>query len=219
MKTYDTFFKSENHDVLLIQPPILKHTTYDLQDEVQSNYWKSLEKVGKLVGDLPIEPNWGLLYLASSLKANNISVQLIDFHLYDFIKFNKVKTFITEEEIEKILRRKKFKVVGISSITRSHYRALKIAEICKKIDPSCIVVLGGIHFSFIAEETITKYSFIDAIIRGEGENVLVEFVKNYNDRDKWKKLTGIIYRDDEGNIINNEGFNIISVFFFAACLA
>jgi anaerobic magnesium-protoporphyrin IX monomethyl ester cyclase len=203
------FYEKNDCDVLLIQPHVLNNTSIGKIDPVQKNYWKYLDKAGMLLGDLPIEPNWGLLYLASSLKKNNKSVHLLDFNIYDYVKYEKSNEFITYNEIKTILKMQQFKIVGISSITRCHHRALEIAKICKKVNPNCKIVLGGIHFSFIPEETVKNYDFIDAVICGEGEVAFVDFVNKYNDIKQWKNIEGIVFLDKNRKIFNNKSFNII----------
>ncbi|MCD6470443.1 hypothetical protein J7L29_06565 [Candidatus Bathyarchaeota archaeon] len=39
-------------------------------------------------------------------------------------------------------------MVGITSATPSIYEAYKIAEIAKKINENCKVIIGGLHLSF-----------------------------------------------------------------------
>lgn len=204
MKSFHDIFHMKNEvDVLLIQPHIFKHTPVDYIDPVQLDYWESMGKVGKLLGDLPIEPNWGLLYMASSLIRNQYSVEMLDFHLFDYMKFTKTGEFIGYEDIEEVLKLKRFKVVGITGLTRTHHRALRIAQICKRINPSCKVVLGGIHFSFISERIIKECEFVDAVIRGEGEDAIVDLLKNLDNRDAWGSISGMVYRNAKG-ICKNE---------------
>lgn len=209
MNFSEMFNTNVKSDVLLIQPHILKHVSVEDIDIVQQHYWDASDKVGSLIGDLPIEPNWGLLYLSSALKHNDFSVHMLDFHLYDYVKYTKTGNFIDYDDIEKILSTKKSAMVAISSLTRSHHRALKIAEICKKINPECKVVLGGIHFTFIAEEAIKSSPYVDVVIRGEGEKAIVDLMKNLNDIDKWSDLEGIVYLDRNGKIVNDNKINHI----------
>jgi len=203
------FYESTKADVLLIQPPILKHVKKRDIDPVQTNYWDKSDKVGSLIGDLPIEPNWGLLYLASSLRLNNITVNLVDFHLYDYVKYKKTDEFVNLAEIERTLKLKKFKMVGISALTRSADRALVIAELCKKINPDCKVILGGIHFSFVVNEVLEKCKAVDAIIKGEGEKAIVSLMNNIDNIAHWHEIEGIAFRDQKGCIHNDNKTNFI----------
>lgn len=68
MKFNEIFYEKFDGDVLLIQPNMLQKIKPKYIDPVQTDYWENSEKVGSLLGDLPIEPNWGLLSIAGNLK-------------------------------------------------------------------------------------------------------------------------------------------------------
>lgn len=211
MNFHNIYFENNDTDVLLIQPHILKQTEKDNIDPIQRYYWASCNNSGKLLGDLPIEPNWGLFYLSASLKKNNYTVELLDFHLFDYIKYEKYNEFISYGDIEKIIQKKKFKVVGISTLTRSHKRALKIAQICKRLNPQCVVVLGGIHFSYLNDKKtfLLKHNYIDAILKGESEETFVELVNNSNNKNNWKKIQGITFKENDKTIYDDENFTLL----------
>ena len=204
MKFDEIFYEQDCCDVLLIQPNMLQQVSPKYIDPVQTEYWDSLSHVGSLFGDLPIEPNWGLLYIASSLKANNYKVSLLDFHLYDYVKFQKTGCFIDIKDIKNILSLKSFKVVGISSMTLCHDKALEIAKICKEVNPQCTVILGGIHFSFVYEETLKQHQYVDAIIIGEGEYTFLDIMKNLDNKKSWSDIKGLAYHYKNGLFINAE---------------
>ena len=202
------FYEREKCEVLLIQPHILKQVPLSDIDEVQTTYWRLMSSVGTLFGDLPIEPNWGLMYIAANCKANGIKVRMLDFHLYDYIKYQRNGKFISYDDIEAILRRKSFRVVGITAMTRSCMRAMRIAQICKMINPDCLVVLGGIHFSFSHDNKLLDSEFVDALILGEGEDAFIKFYQNADDKLAWGSINGLVYRQ-ENKTVSNKNFNII----------
>lgn len=201
MNFREIYYGESSGDVLLIQPNMLQQILPENIDPVQTDYWDTCSNVGSLFGDLPIEPNWGLLSIAANLIKNGYSVEHIDFHLYDYIKVKKENAFITSEDIEKILLNKNYKVIGISAMTISHDNALNIAEICKRLNPNCKVILGGIHFSFLPEEGL-KCESIDAVLRGEGEMSFVQLLDVLNAEEDWDKVEGIAFRKDSGYVIN-----------------
>ncbi|MBA7601765.1 Anaerobic magnesium-protoporphyrin IX monomethyl ester cyclase [subsurface metagenome] len=87
-------------------------------------------------------------------------------------------------------------IVGISCcFTIGINFALRIAK--KSKNQGYSVVLGGWHPSFTYSEII-KYSFVDVIVRGEGEITFREIVKNKN----LNEIKGISFKDN-GNIVNN----------------
>jgi len=64
-------------------------------------------------------------------------------------------------------------VLGFTSMCSSYAATLRIAQECKRLDPSRSIVLGGPHASFVAGETLAAFDFVDAVIVGEGEMPLV----------------------------------------------
>lgn len=196
MKFNEIYFSHESGDVLLIQPNMLQPTLPEHIDPVQTEYWNCCDRVGSLLGDLPIEPNWGLLSIASNLLQNGYKVSHIDFHLYDYIKVKRKNEFINEEDIFNVLSKKEFKVVGISAMTLSHKNALNIARVCKQVNPNCKVILGGIHFSFLPEEAL-QYDYVDGVLCGEGELSFLELMSALNTGDSWDSIPGLLCRNQD----------------------
>ncbi|MBE6008430.1 MAG: DUF4080 domain-containing protein [Lachnospiraceae bacterium] len=79
---------------------------------------------------------------------------------------------------------------------------LSIAQNIKKILPDTVIVLGGPEVSFDAEDTLKKYTFIDFVMRGEGEYTFVRFTEYLYGKRELKDVTGITYRNNE-DIISN----------------
>ena len=69
----------------------------------------------------------------------------------------------------------------------------KAKEKVEKLNPDIKTVVGGQHFTALAQESLEEYPEIDFIIRGEGEITLSEIIQalkdeNYNIRDKAKNI-------------------------------
>jgi anaerobic magnesium-protoporphyrin IX monomethyl ester cyclase len=85
-------------------------------------------------------------------------------------------------------------IVLTSGFTCNAYSCARTAEITKKINPNIITLVGGIHFSFVPEESLIDFPEIDIIIRGEGERTLVELIQTINNEGKLGKIKGISTR-------------------------
>src|SRR4030067_1899927 len=112
----------------------------------------------------------GLLYLATVLKNNNIDVAILDINNYYYLK--DVNEDILSEYLEdsfcKYLRNYRPDIIGIGCIFSGAFRGLKmIAKRIKEVFPKIPVVIGGIHPTIFAQESLKKYSFIDYVIIGE----------------------------------------------------
>jgi radical SAM superfamily enzyme YgiQ (UPF0313 family) len=64
------------------------------------------------------------------------------------------------------------------------------------------IVLGGVGFS-IMPERIVDYTNADFGIRGDGEQALVQLVKEINSNQNWSKVPGLIWREND-RIHSNE---------------
>jgi radical SAM superfamily enzyme YgiQ (UPF0313 family) len=68
-------------------------------------------------------------------------------------------------------------IVGISCLSFNRTAALAVAQIAKRAAPSCRVILGGIHATFLDEQILRHYPCVDYIVRGEGEVSFYELVE------------------------------------------
>ena len=86
-------------------------------------------------------------------------------------------------------------VVASSSVaTCNVYVTARTMETAKKLKPDAVTVTGGQHFTALANESLEAYPEIDVIVRGEGEETLVELVKALGDKSDFSGIQGISYR-------------------------
>lgn len=57
------------------------------------------------------------------------------------------------------------------------YGAITTAQLCKALDPNAQILLGGHTASFFADEILRRFPTVDAIIRGEAEQPLLNYLK------------------------------------------
>ena len=81
---------------------------------------------------------------------------------------------------------------------------LKLASTLKKMLPDVIIVFGGPEVSYSGTEVLEKNSFVDAVIRGEGEETFKELTEKGF---LFENVMGVTYRSDR--IIENPGRNPI----------
>ncbi len=136
----------------------------------------------------------GLAYLAAVLeKMHDVSIIDCPTMNYSFSDF------------KRIIKKSKPDIVGITSVTSAIYGAYKTAKTAKEENPNCTVIIGGPHVTFTAEQTLRECRYIDIIVRGEGEQTILEianFLEKKKPKAEMKKIRGISFRI--GNkIINN----------------
>ncbi|MBB4211816.1 anaerobic Mg-protoporphyrin IX monomethyl ester oxidative cyclase [Rhodothalassium salexigens DSM 2132] len=105
-----------------------------------------------------------------------------------------------EDQIRAKIKEIQPDIVGTTAITPSIYKAERILEIAKEELPDCVAILGGIHATFMYKQVLSEAPWIDAIIRGEGEEIMVNLVEAIHegrwpsDRDQ---IRGLAYRDGD----------------------
>ncbi len=85
--------------------------------------------------------------------------------------------------------------IGLHWVNHS-YHSIKLANVCKKCHPESLIVLGGFTATWFRNEIMKQYPSIDLIVRGEGEESLVEVAKAFISGKDFEKIKSIIYRDN-----------------------
>lgn len=70
----------------------------------------------------------------------------------------------------------KANIYGFSCYIWNIEIVVKLAEILKKARPEAIILFGGPEVSYDAESLVNNYSYVDAVITGEGEAALKDFM-------------------------------------------
>jgi anaerobic magnesium-protoporphyrin IX monomethyl ester cyclase len=141
----------------------------------------------EIAGNWP--PAW-VAYLTGYLKAGGYT---------DVVFLDAMTNHLTDEQLRKRLVELKPDVVGCTAITPSIYKAEQVLELCKQIDPKIVTVLGGIHATFMYPQVLKEAPWIDAIVRGEGEQIFLNLIKAIDQGD-WPaqraSVEGIAYLED-----------------------
>lgn len=93
--------------------------------------------------------------------------------------------------------------VGVSSLTSDMILyGLDASRWIKRRYPQIPVVWGGIHASLLPEQTINTGKFIDIVVRGEGEDIVVELANGLREGVFLKDIRGISFKSLAGIISN-----------------
>jgi len=136
-----------------------------------------------------IPPPFGILALASYLEANReADIGVVDCQAER----------LGWKSLEKRIESFEPNIVAPSGLaTCNAYAVIRTAELAKKIDPSTTTIVGGQHFTALADESLETYKDIDVVIRGEGEQTLVELVEALEERKNLSRVKGISFRQGE----------------------
>lgn len=92
--------------------------------------------------------------------------------------------------------------VGITAMTATMDIAARLCECVKKVNPKITTLLGGVHATALPIRTIEEYSFVDFLVKGEGEHTVVKLIEILNSGDSPDDLEGVTFRKGS-NIIDN----------------
>jgi anaerobic magnesium-protoporphyrin IX monomethyl ester cyclase len=158
----------------------------------------------------------GLLNLTSHLESKGYSIKLVylpklkqegypNKHAYP-LNHN----LLTSEELGTILNfveQEKPQLVGFSLMTYDFDRTRQISSELKKRFPQLPIVWGGIHPTFVPEESIR---YADYVCVGEGEDAIVDLVRaiefgspTRTIKNIWSKHNCQVYRNDVRPLIQN----------------
>jgi len=112
-------------------------------------------------------PPLGLAYLGAALEQAGIQVKILDYVVYPY----------RQPALESILHEFKPHVAGATAVTMTFDHARQVLSDIKRIEPEILTVMGGPHVTFCAQETLSAFAELDAVVIGEGEETMVELVK------------------------------------------
>lgn len=93
-------------------------------------------------------------------------------------------------------------IVAASGFTCNAYACARAAQLAKSIDLRTVTVVGGQHFSSMAEEALMSYPEIDYVVRGEGEVTLVELIRALREGRGAGPVGGVSFRSGERAVHN-----------------
>jgi len=132
-------------------------------------------------------PPLGLAYLASVAREIGWKPKIID----------GLAEEPTQRQIAEIVKRFSPDVVGLTATTATVLDAYEVARIVKETSPETLVMIGGPHATFMAEEVLRECPHIDLVVRGEGEITLKEILERIEKGREFYDVAGITYRKGE----------------------
>ncbi|MBN1912819.1 MAG: radical SAM protein [Candidatus Omnitrophica bacterium] len=138
-------------------------------------------------------PPLNLLYLLSFLHSKGFKGDIVDCN----IEADPIKAVL------KKIKEEKYSFVGFTTTTPLVHRIYELSDMIKKNYPDIIQLAGGPHATFMSENFLEN-SQIDFVVRGEGENTLLELLQDKST----SEINGLSYRRDT-KIIHNPDREII----------
>lgn len=144
--------------------------------------------------------NLGLGYIGAMLKKAQIAFEILDF---DLLELDTSKAIIKVLDTE-------FDLLGISMPFQDCFdKYIDFVKKLRKLGMDKPIVIGGHPPTFLYEEILSKYSEIDFVSIGEGEETIVELAEALQNNTSLAEIKGLAYRDVDGKIVKNKDRRLI----------
>ena len=130
-------------------------------------------------------------YLAAALDQDGHKVEIYD------CNFQPPETAVVADRI----RKGNYDLIGVTTMIGKTAHAIEIAAAARKVSPA-FIILGGYSATYEYEPIMQECPAIDAIVRGEGEEVLRELVRRLERGDSWHDMKSMVYRDGRHIVAN-----------------
>ncbi len=152
------------------------------------------EGSGSRVNPRATSPPLGLLYVASALREEGHTVQVLDMNCES----------VTEEELAARMS-DGLDLIGISTLTPTFSNVVAIGRVAHEEQPDVPLALGGYFATFCHDRILSKYDCFDLVVRGEGEvtagDLMEELERSHPDL---SRVRGLTYREDGRIMVNPE---------------
>ena len=135
------------------------------------------------------EENLGLAYIASTCRANNFEVEIIDGWL---------ENLSTDDIVNKILQKRKPIFIGFSCNQLNTPTAIEIAKYLKRTFPKIPLVAGGFSPTFNPQKFLD--SGFDFVSLAEGEETLLKLGEFFLNNTSIENIPGICYYTTAGEL-------------------
>ena len=133
------------------------------------------------------------LYLATALKKDGFEPKII---------------YRSESEIEQIeseIEIFKPDLIGMSVFTG--YLNKRYVDLSKKLKAKGYLIVWGNAHSSLLPAQVLKEEYVDFVVIGEGEETLVELVKNLGNKENYKNIASLGFKGSDGVVVINQRRN------------
>jgi radical SAM superfamily enzyme YgiQ (UPF0313 family) len=137
-----------------------------------------------------VMPPLGLACIAAYLEKHAIHTTIVDY-------FSCPES---DSRLQEHLRRLNPAFLGISTTTSAFHDGIRVARLAKECLPGIRVVVGGPHVSALKESILDRFSEIDYIVVGEGEETLRELIQRQGEQPD--RIKGLVFRQEGKPVFN-----------------
>jgi len=142
--------------------------------------------------DIYLFPPLGIMYLSAYLKKySGHQVELLDC----------VADQLSSSQAAQKINEMKPDAVGITTLTHNLVDVFQLVQEIKALLPEIQVILGGPH-TYVFPGQAVKLQGVDAVVKGEGEETLLEWLNCLESRGDKSQVAGVFYKEN-GEIREN----------------
>ena len=132
-------------------------------------------------------PSLGLGFIGTYIKENSeCKVEIVESILQGL------------SQAQVIEKASKSDIIGLSCYSETRFECFNLAKQIKTVNSKCKIVVGGPHVSTLDRKILRHYPFIDAVVRMEGEETVLDIVRG----NPFDKIPGITWRRED-DIVRN----------------
>jgi anaerobic magnesium-protoporphyrin IX monomethyl ester cyclase len=109
----------------------------------------------------------GIMYISSFVKQSGFATKIVDAEALCH----------GVGEIAALAAKHRPRIVGMNCHTLNRFTVYEIANTMRILLPDALLVLGGPHPSLVPDDTFMECGSIDVVVRGEGEQTMVDLLK------------------------------------------
>jgi anaerobic magnesium-protoporphyrin IX monomethyl ester cyclase len=143
-------------------------------------------------------PPLGLGYLAAYLEQNGVECEILEANALQ-LKISDIRRHLIESKPD---------IVGVTFTTENRFIGFDVIKAAKSALPNALVIAGGPHVSATAQDTLTHIPELDLVVRGEGEQTLLNIVRQKESGGSFTGIPGLSFRAD-GGVVNNPPVDFI----------
>ena len=126
-------------------------------------------------------PPLGLLYIGAVLEKEGVDVRIVPADMKN-MSWGDIKQDILDYKPD---------IIGITSTTENRFQSFKLVKLAKKTFPQAMVIMGGPHASMAAEDCLAHIPELDLVVRGEGEDTMIELCRWHQEGKNIEELESI----------------------------
>ena len=136
----------------------------------------------------------GISYLTAVLEESGYAVDVVDCQT----------TRPTQKDLEDIFKSLNPDIIGVTAATLTYLPALEILKAAKTALPNATTMIGGPHVTVVDEATFTDSNNVDIVVRGEGEQTMLELARltSEGDAKNLSQVAGITFKNNNRVIRN-----------------